>query len=218
MATPAMAQELGSRVCKPEAGDNRVTRWTEIRAGSLQTQLSRGIMGTAAPTHNSVFLRVNLNKSELDESGYSTPLPTDPKQIGIAVMGNDAKAGTRVWGRIVGIVPESGDDLTGDFTFGGLEPNAHYVAVLYSPYSVGGNLDPFFRLCFRTARDPANPYGGEGSSGCFAPYTPTVGGERQPAPRSQSAYQACVQARNACNAASNTTWETAGNRCIPASN
>jgi len=93
----------------------------------------------------------------------------------------------------------------------GLKPNAHYVVVFYAPYSGFGNLKPLARYCFRTARDPDNPWGGS-ATGCFAPYTPTVDGGQQPAN-----YAACVQARNACNAAPNTTWEQAGNRCIAGS-
>ncbi|MCY4318765.1 MAG: hypothetical protein OXE76_06145 [Alphaproteobacteria bacterium] len=127
-------------------------------------------------------------------------------------MGNDAKAATRVWGKRLGELNAAGN-LQGSghhLQVNGLEPNAHYVVVLYSLYE--GNLNPWRMHCFRTARDPSNPWGGSATR-CFAPYTPTVGGTLQSAN-----YAACVQARNACNAASNTTWEQAGNSCIPASN
>ena len=123
----------------------------------------------------------------------------DPKLIRIAVMGNDAKAGTVVWGREVGELTDQ--NIFKTFTFTGLKPDAHYVAVLYSPYLGFGNLRPFSLYCFRTAPDP-NPI--TQHTGCFA--HPTLG------------YTACVAARNACNAASDTTWENGRNRCIPAGN
>ncbi len=73
---------------------------------------------------------------------------------------------------------------------------------------------PITRGWFQTPPDPNPPavdpfkFGSQ-SSGCFAPYTPTVDGTKQPAN-----YSACKQARDACNAAPNTTWEQARNRCI----
>ncbi|MCY4313747.1 MAG: hypothetical protein OXD44_08665 [Gammaproteobacteria bacterium] len=78
-----------------------------------------------------------------------------------------------------------------------------YVVVLYSPYEGYGNLKPFARICFRTDRDPSNPWGGS-ASGCFA--HPTLG------------YAACVTARNDCNTDPNTNWDNGRNECRPASN
>ena len=220
MASPVMAaKEFGSGACTPEAGDNRVTRWTSQIVA--RTDGDYGISVGSTHTHNAISFTVGVQASEHVASALEEYYPAGvPRLVRIAVMGNDSKAGFAVWARDVGeFADENGvianSNPFGNFTFTGLKPHTHYVAVLYSPYI--GNLRPFSRYCFRTDRDPANPWGGYGT-GCFAPYTPTVGGERQPAPRSQSAYQTCVQARNACNAASNTTWETAGNRCIPASN
>ena len=208
LATPAIAaKEWGQGACRAESGDNRTTRWTSqiIATGS---QIDRS--STNSHTHNQIWLDVGILAASTFGGQYPVGAVGDsPRLVKIAVMGNDAKAGTVVWGQDVGTL---GTDLSTSHRFTGLKPNTHYVAVLYSPYLGYGNLNPLARYCFRTDRDPANPYGGSGT-GCFAPYTPTVGGTRQSAN-----YTACVQARNACNAASNTTWEQAGNRCIPASN
>lgn len=210
VSTPVMAAgAYGDAACRPEAGDNRVTRWTsEIRPAGF-TIGSRGINQDS----------LNMSGSILKGDGYfdyTPPLPDDPKYIHFAVMGNDSKAGTVVLGGTrIGDLDAGQYGLTfgsSDTGVSGLKPNAHYVAVFYSPYLGFGNLRPFARYCFRTARDPSNPWGGS-ATGCFAPYTPTVGGTRLAAN-----YTACVTARNACNAAANTTWERAGNRCIPASN
>ena len=114
-------------------------------------------------------------------------------------MGNDATAGTVVWGRDVGEIGATAV-RGGPYTFDGLKPNTHYVAVLYSPYLGYGNLRPLVMVCFRTARDPNNPWGGT-ATGCFAPYTPTIDGTLRPAN-----YTACKTARDACNNNSDTTW------------
>ena len=212
MAGPVMADaQSGPSACRPETGDNRVTRWT-----------SQDQSGCAFPhcvvqinriTENSAEVQVDVQHAHDFGGEYDVP-PTTPKVVKVAVMGNDAKAGTVVWGKQVGELNGSSnptDVLQGTRTFTGLKPNAHYVAVLYAPYLGFGNLRPFARYCFRTAASPWMP--DPGNRGCFTPYTPTVGGTQQPVN-----YMACVQARNACNAAPTTTWEQAGNRCIPASN
>ncbi|MCY4202919.1 MAG: hypothetical protein OXD38_09990 [Aestuariivita sp.] len=151
-------------------------------------------------------------RNDYDFGGQYVVPPDTPKLVNVAVMGNDAKAGTVVWGQRLGELDGSDVILNGGsvtLTFGGLKYNAHYVAVLYSPYLGFTNLRPFARYCFRTGPDPnAVP----DATGCFRPYTPTVDGSSQPAN-----WMLCNAARAACNAAADTTWEQAGNRCIAAS-
>jgi len=210
MASPVMAAGAsGTAACRPEAGDNRVTRWTtEINPPGF-------IVGSRHFGQNELSMAGSILKGDAGFD-YTPPLPDDPKYIHYAVMGNDSKAGTVVLGGTrIGDLNDEGFGLTfgsNKTRVSGLKPNTHYVAVFYSPYLGFGNLKPLARYRFRTARDP-NPLPVPGTSGCFLPYTPTVDGTRMPAN-----YSACVQARNACNAAANTTWEQAGNRCIAASN
>ncbi len=100
-------------------------------------------------------------------------------------MGNDAKAGTVVWGHRIGELNGTSAVLEGNRTFSGLKPNAHYVVVIYAPYLGYGSLNPFHLRCFRTAKDPNTPFpnGGYGT-GCFA--NGIVG------------YAQCVQDRQNC--------------------
>ncbi len=213
MASPVMAAgAFGDAACRPEAEDNRVTRWTsEIHRNGFSVT-------SRAVTHNTVQLGGSIAKPDQFGNGfdYTPPLPDDPQFIHFAVMGNDSKAGTVVLGgRRIGDLDAVEFGLSFDSSnarVSGLKPNTHYVAVFYSPYLGFGNLNPFVRYCFRTDRDPDNPWGGSGT-GCFAPYTPTVDGPRMPAN-----YALCAAARTACNDAADTTWEAAGNRCIAASN
>ena len=217
IAAPVAAQTAGGgasgdAACRPEDGDNRVTRWTSEISPAGFNIITRWV------NQNTMQITGSITPDDGLGSGfdYTPPLPDDPKFIHYAVMGNDSKAGTVVFGgRRIGDLDEVQHGLTlgsSDTRITGLKPNTHYVAVFYSPYVGFGNLRPFARYCFRTARDPDNPWGGSGT-GCFAPYTPTVGGTRMPAN-----YALCTAARTACNDAANTTWEQAGNRCIPASN
>ena len=200
------AAQSGAGACRPEAGDNRVTRWTtEINPPGFT-------IGSRDINQNSL----NMSGSILRGDGYfdyTPPFPDDPKYIHFAVMGNDSKAGTVVLGGTrIGDLNEGQYGLTfgsSDTRVSGLKPNAHYVAVFYSPYLGFTNLRPFARYCFRTGPDPnAVP----DATGCFRPYTPTVDGSSQPAN-----WMLCNAARAACNAAADTTWEQAGNRCIAAS-
>ena len=178
----------------------RATRWT-----------SQDVSGCVFPncvvqtrtTGNSVDVTIDLNHS-YDFGGQYVVPPDTPKLVNVAVMGNDAKAGTVVWGQRVGELDGSNGILTGGSvtrTFGGLKYNAHYVAVLYSPYLGFGNLRPFTRHCFRTGPDP-DPV--TQHTGCFA--HPTLG------------FAACIAARNACNNDSSTNWDNDRNQCRPASN
>ncbi len=131
MAGSAMAAaERGSDACTPEDGDLRTTRWT-----SEKQQF--GIVwnfAASAIKHNSVNLSVDLQQYT---AYYTPPFPDDPKLLHIAVMGNDATAGTNVHGggRIVDDLDALTNVTTVNKTIRGLKPNAHYVAVVYSPLS-----------------------------------------------------------------------------------
>ena len=169
-----------------------------------------------AVTHNTLQLGGSIAKPDRFGNGfdYMPPVPNSPKYIHFAVMGNDSKAGTVVLGGTrIGDLDAAEFGLSFDSSnarITGLKPNAHYVAVFYSPYLGFGNLRPFALYCLRTAPDP-NPV--LQHTGCFLPYTPTPGGTEQSAN-----WAACNRARTACNNDSATTWEQARNRCIAASN
>jgi len=200
MAVPGWAQVVGPSACTPEAGDHRVTRWTS--ENKTDCTFPACVLQITGITHNSATISLDIAPNFTFGGQYSeTSFPNDPKLVNVAVMGNDAKAGTRMWGKRIGEITST--ILSGTLNVTDLEPNAHYVAVVYSPYLGYGNLNPFSMQCFRTARDPSNPYGGY-RTGCFA--HPTLD------------YAACVQARNTCNASPTTTWQNDRNRCIPSSN
>ena len=138
--------------CTPEAGDNRVTGWTQqITANCV---FPRCVLQTSGITHNSVDVTLDVIHTSDFEGQYQVS-PGTPKLVDIAVMGNDNTARTVVWGQRIGELDGTSETvLQGSRTFSGPEPNAHYVAVVYSPYLGYGNLNPFVLSCFRTAPAP----------------------------------------------------------------
>lgn len=86
------AKEVGPGACIPEAGDNRETGdKSEITPdGFIITQTANSHVG---PTW--MLFPGSVEPTEFD---YTPPNPNDPKLLHIAVMGNDATAGTVVLG------------------------------------------------------------------------------------------------------------------------
>ncbi len=201
IAGPTMAaKDWGPSACTPEPGDKRVTRWTsQIDCAGKDCTLT---LADNHLIHNQIsVLATVLANSDFGGLYTKADFPNDRRTVYVAVIGNDAKAGTVVQGQWVGDISDT-QHASNRVTFDGLKPNAHYVAVLYAPYLGSGNLNPFVRYCFRTARDPSNPWGGS-ASGCFQPY---AGG-----------YAACNAARTECNN-QNGSWDDVHLRCIEDSN
>ncbi|MCY4284388.1 MAG: hypothetical protein OXC65_03485 [Thiotrichales bacterium] len=108
MATgPVMAAaQVGQGACTPEAGDNRVTRWTTQDQNDCV--FPNCYVQINSITENSADVTVDVQHAYDFNGKYDVP-PTTPKVVNVAVMGNDAAAGTVVWGKRVG------EPLTGLF-------------------------------------------------------------------------------------------------------
>ncbi|MCY4242720.1 MAG: hypothetical protein OXD36_13365, partial [Rhodobacter sp.] len=115
---------------------------------------------------------------------------------------NDSTAGPVVLGGTrVGDLNEHPGGIVFDSSHtgvSGLKPNAHYVAVFYSPYLGFGNLRPFARYCFRTE----------------AAWNPNSLGAGCGAETSLAYVQQCYQCKYV---QTDRRWDANTNRCVSAS-
>ncbi len=193
-APPALAAAAtgNDAACRPEAGDNRTTGVTS--QDTTNCAFPNCVLQISAIAQNSATVSLDIAHDHTFGGQYRVS-PSTPKRVDVAVMGNDAKSGTVVWGHQIGELSGGTGVLSGSRTFTGLKPDAHYVALVYAPYVGYSNLNPFATFCFRTAPAPWAPH--PFNTGCAAD------------PRG---YATCAAERQACTDGGGT-WSNSNRTC-----